>query len=153
MATQGLLQLWVATCLRIQVCWWQTLIPDTLAWDTDSTVCSVTNLKIIQILQISITFQGKTRLCGLMFKEGWGLSEEQKRRTPPASVIGLPRLSFLRDQSHRSCLLPNCWTNQLSYHPLISRLYLSVGKTICMETPVVVAEQHVWYVCVMGGGD
>lgn len=88
-----------------------------------------------------------------MWKEGWGLSEEQKRRSPPAAVIGLPRLSFLRDQSHRSCLLPNCWTNQLSYRPLISCLYLSVGKTICTETPVVVEEQRVWHVCVRGGAE
>lgn len=100
----------------------------------------------------SVTFQDRTGSEGLMWKEGWGLSEEQKRRSSPAPVIGLPRLSFLRDQSHRSCLQPNCWTNQLSYRPLISRLCLSASKTICTETPVVVAEQRVWHVCVWGGG-
>lgn len=87
----------------------------------------------------------------LMWKEGWGLSEGQKRRSSLAPVIGLgPRLSFLRDQSPRSCLPPDCWTNQLSCRPLISHRRLSVAKTISAETPVVVAEQRVWHVCVYG---
>lgn len=41
-------------------------------------------------------------------------------------------------------------SNQLSYHPLVSCVYLSVGKIICTETPVVGAEQHVKSVCVWG---
>lgn len=44
--------------------------------------------------------------------EGWGLSKGQKRWSPPAPVIGLPRLSARGDQSHRSCLLPD----QISSH-------------------------------------
>lgn len=80
-------------------------------------------------------------------REG-GISEEQKRRSPPAPVIGLPRLSFPRDQSHRNCLLPDCCTNQLLYRPLMLcvSLSLSLGasETICAETPVVVAELGIW---------
>lgn len=99
-------------------------------------------------------FQDRPGADGWTWKRGVGwVSEEQKRRSPTAPVIGLPRLSFPRDQSHRNCLLPHCSTNQLSYRPLIScpsltrslARSLGVGKTICAETPVVLAERRVWH--------
>lgn len=73
-------------------------------------------------------------------RKGGGLGEERKRRSPPAPVIGLPRLSFPRDQSHRNCLLPDCTTNQLLYHPLNSCFSLFIAPSICTETPVVVVQ-------------
>lgn len=95
---------------------------------------------------------GQSQILSADVERGWGLSEGQKRRSSLAPVIGLgPRLSFLRDQSPRSCLPPDCWINQLSYHQLISHRRLSVAKTISAETPVVVAEQRVWHVCVCMG--
>lgn len=91
----------------------------------------------------SSTFQRRTGRKGRRVEGGMGggLREEQKRRSPTAPVIGLPRLSFPRDQSHRNCLLPDCSTNQLLYRPLNSCFSsLFISPSIYTETPVVVVQ-------------
>lgn len=55
----------------------------------------------------------KVRTQERLRTEGWGLRDGQNRWSPPAPVIGLPRLSARGDQSHRSCLLPDQISSRL----------------------------------------
>lgn len=115
---------WDATCLQVQV-WHRSLRREIRleCWLGDK----------LKNMRYFIAFQDRKGTEGSTRKEGWGVIEEQKRRSPPALVIGLPRLSFPRDQSHRNCLLPDCGTNQLSYRPLISSLSPSLSLSMLVK--------------------